>query len=290
MTSIAVGACNLVTGAADLDLADPNAPASIGAGGRDSAADRGDVSPGSDGSVLTEGGGGGGGDAAADGGACTSLGATSLLGVASQIATTAFYQLTPENNALAGGIASASTVVLDDFDVSFLYSITYTAAVSAVGAGLAFFAIAAPAKDLACTQGPYLCTLGASAPGFAVILRTSKFNAGDPDPPYVAVVDAQTYPTTLPASLVKLDASKAYSLGSGGSGLPSAASFHQMTIAVRSGKVTASIDGAIILSSVPIPNWAAGRVSTWGIGASTGNAGNFAERNVVGQISFNRCP
>lgn len=227
--------------------------------------------------------------------ACATPAATTLLGVAAPLST--YWQLTPETNGLAGGIASPSMVAFDDFDASFTYSITYSSGTNP-GAGLAFFVIAAPVNDLQCQSGPNLCTLGRNpvipgpVAGFAVILRTSKLVAGDPEVPYIAVVDSQAFPGTQPSSTVLLESSTVYSLvGSPGGGVvPPPNTFHTMAISVRAGKISAAIDGNKLLNGTPIPNWAPGRVSTWGIGSATGQGSTFAERTVVGQMSVNRCP
>ena len=226
--------------------------------------------------------------------ACAAPAATTLLGVAAPLST--YWQLTPETNGLAGGIASPSMVAFDDFDASFTYSITYSNGTNP-GAGLAFFVIAAPVKNLSCQPSQNLCTLGGSFPdpasgGFAVVLRTSKLVAGDPEAPYVAVVDSQAFPSTQPSSTVTLESSKAYSLVgvTGGGVVPPPNTFHTMAISVRAGKISVAIDGNTLLNGTPIPNWAPGRVSTWGIGSATGLGSTFAERTVVGQMSVNRCP
>jgi hypothetical protein len=278
-----VVACNLVTGVSDLQVADGVTSSAPDAGASDSASDQ--RATGSEGGALPDGAAGD----AADGGNpdCTAPAPTALLGVATPLM--GYTELTPETNAMAGAIASASPVVLDDFDVSFTFSITYKNGTTP-GAGLAFFALEAATADLPCQPGPNLCTLGGTAPGFAVILRTSKVNNNDPAVPYVAVVDATTFPTTQPASTVLIDPRKAYTQGAGNGGLPGPATFRQMAIAVRSGKVTASIDGVVALSSVPIPSWATGRARTWGVSSATGQGATFAERTVVGPISLNRCP
>ena len=282
--SVALAACNLVTGATDLQVASENG-AVPGGGVRDGATDQASPSPGRDGGSTL--------DAAVDArldaadAGCATTSATSLIGSATPLL--GFYQLTANTNGLAGGIASATMIPVDNFDASFSYSITHT---GPLGAGLAFFAIAEPALFLNCVSGPPLCTLDASAPGFAVILRTSKGNAGDPNVPYVTVVDAQSYPSVQPVNPPLIDATKAYTLVNSidNAALPPADSFHTMAISARNGKVTVTIDGGPILTGVPIPNWSAGRVSTWGIGASTGNGAGFAERTVVGAVTFNRCP
>jgi hypothetical protein len=110
--------------------------------------------------------------------------------------------------------------------------------------------------------------------------------------PYVAVVDAQSYPSVQPVNPPLIDPSRAYTSVTSidNATLPPAASFHTMAISARSGKVTVTIDGGAILTGVPIPSWSAGRVSTWGVGASTGLGAGFAERTVVGPVTFNRCP
>jgi hypothetical protein len=286
VAGVALAACNLVTGAADLEVAGGNdAPRPAGGGSGDGAADPTAPSPSNDGGSTTD----AAFDApdAADAG-CVSASAPSLLGSATPLL--GFYQLTTNTNGLAGGVASATPIPIDDFDASFSYSITYT---GGLGAGLAFFAItAAPSPPSSCQPGPPLCTLGASAPGFAVILRTSKGNQGDPSVPYVAVVEAQSYPSVPPVNPPRIDPTLAYTLVNSvdNTTLPPAASFHTMAISARSGKVTVTIDGAAILTGVPIPSWSAGRVSTWGVGASTGLGAGFAERTVIGPVTFNRCP
>lgn len=283
----ALAACNLVTGAADLEVADDKDAPPLGGGGtRDGAADQASPSPGSDGGSTTDASIDARVDAADAG--CGTTSATSLLGSASPLLGS--YQLTTNTNGLAGGIASATPIPVDDFDASFSYSITYT---GGLGAGLAFFAItASPSTPQSCQPGPPLCTLGATAPGFAVILRTSKGSQGDPDVPYVTVVDAQSYPSVQPVNPPLIDPTKAYTLVNSidNATLPPAASFHTMAISARSGKVTVTIDGSAILTGVPIPSWSAGRLSTWGIGASTGLGNGFAERTVVGPVTFKRCP
>lgn len=283
--AIAIGACNLVTGATDLQVASENDTTPIGGGVRDGAVDQASTVTGNDGGSTKD----ASVDAridAADAG-CGTTSATTLLGTATPLL--GFYQLTTNSNGLAGGIASATPIPIDDFDASFSYSITYT---GGLGAGLGFFAITESAKALSCQPGPPLCTLGASAPGFAVILRTSKGNAGDPDVPYVTVVDAQSYPSVQPVNPPLIDPTKAYTSVSAidNATLPPQATFHTMAISARSGKVSVTIDGGAILSGVPIPNWSAGRVSTWGVGAATGIGSGFAERTVVGPVTFNRCP
>jgi hypothetical protein len=288
VASVALVACNLVTGAADLQLASGQDTPPPGDGGtRDGAADQASPSPRSDGGSTTD----AAVDArvdAADAAGCGTTSATTLLGSATPLL--GFYQLTMNTNGLAGGVASATPIPIDDFDASFSYSITYT---GGLGAGLAFFAImATPFDPLSCQPGPPLCTLGAAAPGFAVILRTSKGNSGDPEVPYVTVVDAQSYPSVQPVSPPLIAPTKAYTLVGAidNATLPPAATFHTMAISARSGKVTVTIDGGAILTGVPIPNWSAGRLSRWGIGASTGIGNGFAERTVVGSVAFNRCP
>lgn len=228
------------------------------------------------------------GNVPVDAAPCPTTAATTLLGGASPIGT--HFQLTRQSNNLAGGIASSALVSLADFDVSFAYSLTHTAS-SAPAAGVVFFVIAAPATDLECRAGPYLCTLGSNAPGFAVILRTSKGVASDPAVPYVAVVDATAYPSQQPTSRADLDPSQATTVVPvQDDNLPSASTFHRMAISVRAGKVSVSIDGASILSGVVIPGYVPGRMSTWGIGGSTGQGDGFGHRSVVGQVSFDLCP
>jgi hypothetical protein len=286
--SLAVVACNLVTGVTDLQVSDGVTPFPLDGGSRDGSADQ--VSPPlGEGGALPDASGADAGGTPGDGGCVALAPPTKLLGVAS--ALTGFYQLTPETNGLAGAIASASPLVLDAFDASFAYSITYSNSVTP-GAGLAFFAIESSDKGgLPCQPGPNLCTLGGASPGFAVILRTSKGVPSDPTAPYVAVVDATSFPTTQPAITVPIDPAKAYSQASTpGQGLPPPATFHVMSISVRAGKVSASIDGAPVLTSASIPGWAPGRMVTWGVGASTGIGNGFAQRTVVGQVSLNACP
>ena len=285
VVSVALAACNLVTGATDLQVATDNDSVPGGGGMRDSAADQASPPPGRDGGSTLDAAVDARLDAAEAG--CATTSATSLLGSATPLL--GFFQLTANTNGLAGGIAAATPIPVDNFDASFSYSITHT---GPLGAGLAFFAIAESAALLNCLPGPPLCTLDASAPGFAVILRTSKGNAGDPNVPYVTVVDAQSYPSVQPVNPPLIDASKAYTSVStiDANDLPPLATFHTMAISARSGKVTVLIDGGVILTGVSIPNWSAGRVSTWGIGASTGNGSGFAERTVVGAVTFNRCP
>lgn len=288
VASLVAVACNLVTGVTDLQVSDGVGPFAPDASSSDGAADQTSPSVIDGGASLDAAVNPGPGDG--DGGGCmaTTAAPTLLLGVAAPLGSS--YLLTPETNGLAGGIASASPVAIGDFDASFSYSITYSNA-STPGAGLAFFALEGTAKDLPCQSGPNLCTLGGQAPGFAVILRTSKVQQSDPAVPYVAVVDAQTFPGTQPASTVLIDPAKAYSAGSGGGpAMPPSTSFHQMAISVRAGKVTASIDGVKVLASVAIPNWTPGRVSTWGVGSATGQGNSYAERTVVGQVTMNRCP
>lgn len=272
-------ACNLITGATALETREESPPFTTDGSVADGPSADVTVRPGEDGSRPV--------DPNADA-KCPAESATTLIGGAAPLAQ--YFQLTPEMNNLAGGIASPALAPLTDFDVSFSYSMTYTSA-SSPAAGVAFFVIAAPAAALTCRPGPNLCTLGASAPGFAVILRTSKGAAGDPDVPYVAVVDAQSYPAMVPTNRINLESAKAVSLVSQQPpGAPPESSFHRMAIAVRSGRVTVSIDGAPILAAAPIPGWVAGRMSTWGIAASTGQGSGFACRTIVGQVAFDRCP
>jgi hypothetical protein len=284
VASSAIAACNLVTGASDLQVAGEVGTGSFEGGRKDSAG--GETSlPADEAGTRTEGGVDGGGDA--DGG-CAATSATALLGVATTVST--YWQLTPETNALAGGLASPSMLTLDDFDASFSYSMTYSNGTNP-GAGLAFFVIAASVQSLPCQPSQNLCTLGGAKPGFAVILRTSKLVASDPEVPYVAVVDSQAFPSTQPADTVRIDPATAYALAVPNPGaLPAPSTFHQMAIAVRGGTINVSIDGNSLMKGAPIPNWAPGRVSTWGIGSATGLGSTFAERTVVGQISLNRCP
>ena len=280
---IAVGACNVLTGASDLGVGAEKTSSHVDGGPREGAADDAAAPP--DAGGPTD---GTGADASVGDGGCASTSATSLLGHALPVAT--YYELTPEKYNLAGGLASPAVVSLDNFDASFDYSITYTSQ-STPGAGLAFFAIASAMKTIGCRPGPYLCTLGASAPGFAVIIRTSKLISTDPAVPYVAVVDAQSFPVTQPANPTALDTSKAWTLvnDTSSSTLPAKSTFHQLAISVRAGMVTVTIDGGTILSNAPIPNWVAGRVGTWGVGAATGEGTNFAQRTVVGPVTFNGC-
>ena len=280
-----LAACNLVTGATDLQVASEDDTTPIGGGVRDGAVDQASPVTGKDGGTIP--------DAAIDArvdapAGCTPVAPpTSLLGVASPVST--YWQLTPEQNALAGGIVTAAPIALDDFDASFSYSITYSSGTNP-GAGLAFFAIAAKGQPLACQSGPNLCTLGSSAPGFAVVLRTSKLVSSDPEVPYLAIVDSTAFPGTQPSSTVRLDPSKAYTLGSSPSDtLPAQSTFRVMAISVRAGKVTVAIDGTKLLNAAPIPGWTPGRSVTWGIGSATGQGSTFAERTVVGQISLTRC-
>ena len=288
VAGLALAACNLVTGVTDLQVGSESDTTPIDGGVRDGAVDHASpVTADDSGKAL---------DAAVDApvdapAGCVSTPApTTLLGVAANTGVAGYYQLTPETNALAGGVATATPSSLDDFDASFSYSITYSSGTN-VGAGLAFFVIAAPAKTLACQSGPSLCTLGGNVPGFAVVLRTSKLAAGDPEVPYLAVVDAAMFPDVLPANPLRIDPTKAYAIASSppGGGLPGPNTFHTMSIAVRAGKATVSIDGAKLLNGVPIPGWAAGRSVTWGIGSATGQGPTFAERTFVGQISVSRC-
>ncbi len=288
VAGLALAACNLVTGATDLEVASESDTAPIDSGVRDVAVDRASPLLGNEGGTTL--------DAAFDApvdapaGCAPSPAPTILLGVAANAAVAGYYQLTPETNALAGGIATATLSPLDDFDASFSYSITYSSGTN-VGAGLAFFVIAASVKTLSCLSGPYLCTLGAGAPGFAVVLRTSTLANGDPQVPYLAVVDAVTFPDVLPANPLRVDPTKVYALAnfSPGGGFPAPGTFHTMSLSVRAGKATVSIDGAKLLNAVPIPSWSAGRSVTWGIGAATGQGSTVAERTVVGQISVSRC-
>lgn len=283
LACVALAACNALTGASDLQFASETTPVVPDASVRDGA---GEASlPGRDASVADV-----VVDAPPDGalGACPGLTATTLLGSATPLG--AFFQLTPETNNLAGGIASASQTALDDFAVSFAYSMTYTSA-NVPAAGLAFFAIGTTAKNLECKSGPYLCPLGASSPGFAIILRTSKAAAGDPEVPYVAVVDAQSYPNVVPSNPTPVDPTKAYTLvQQQGAGLPPEPSFHLVTISITGGLVDVSVDGAPLLAKVVAPNWLPGRLYTWGLGASTGLGASFATRTVVSQPTFTRCP
>lgn len=153
--------------------------------------------------------------------------------------------------------------------------------------------ISQPDKGLPCQPGPNLCTMGGPAPGFAVILRTSRGVASDPQPPYVAVVDSTVFPTTQPATTFLIDPTKAYaqlSTPPATNTLPPVNTFHVMSISARAGKISASIDGALVLTSASIPGWAPGRMSRWGVSASTGIGNGFAERTVVGQINLSVCP
>ncbi len=275
--TITLTACNLITGATSLETQERPPSFASDASVTDGPAADVTVRPSEDGSGPV--------DADAK---CPAESATTLLGGAAPLAP--YFQLTPEMNNLAGGIASPALVALTNFDVSFSYSLTFTSA-STPAAGFAFFVIAAPAATLPCRPGPNLCTLGGTAPGFAVILRTSKGSSGDPDVPYVAVVDARLFPAVQPTSRINLDFTKAVSLvAQQQNGAPPESSFHRMAISVRDGRATVSIDGASILAAAPIPNWVAGRMSTWGIAASTGQGSTFAHRTVVGQVAFDRCP
>jgi hypothetical protein len=280
MTVVSLAACNFLSGASDLQVLDK--PPVVGTGLRDAATD----TPASalDASTIID---GAVGDGMPDAG-CTSSVATSLFGAATALAP--YTLLTPEMNDLAGGIASAGMLALTDFEVSFAYSMTHTSA-NQPAAGIAFFAIAAQPSALTCQTGPYLCALGATAPGFAVIVRTSRASAGDPMVPYVAVVDAQTYPDAIPQTRTNLDPSRAYELvPAPNTGVPTMKDFHEMVITIRSGKVSATIDGAAVLTSVPIPSWVPGRLSTWGLGASTGQAAGFATRIIASQATLTHCP
>ena len=282
-----MAACNLVTGVSDLEAVDKGAPF-VDPRGAD-AMTEGAAPPPRDSGIDPDRASADApqGDTATCANPATAL-ATTLFGAATTL--TPYTVLTPETNALAGGLASAGLLPLTDFDVTFAYSMTYTAS-SMPAAGVAFFAIGAGAANLDCQAGPYLCPFGAAAPGFGVILRTSKANSMDPPVPYLAVVDAQTYPSVVPSIRKDVDPGKAYSLvAAPNTGVPAASTFHQMAISVRGGKVTASIDGAAMNTGVPIPNWTPGRHSTWGVGAATGLGNAFASRTVVGPVTLTRCP
>jgi hypothetical protein len=279
---VALAACNLVSGASDLEIGGESTPLANDAGARDvTTADRTTLPP-VDGSVADA-----SVDATTDASkSCAALTATSLLGNATGLGTS-YFQLTPEQNNLAGGIHATTPASLDDFDASFGYSMTYTSA-SAPAAGVAFYAIESQPMKLGCQSGPYLCTLGANGPGFAVILRTSKAAAADPDVPYVAVVDAQAYPSTAPATPIPILADKAWTLVGAQGSTPPATSFHTMAIAMRSGTIGVAIDGVDVLKQA-VPGWKAGRLYTWGLGASTGVLSSFATRTVVTPVTFTRC-
>jgi hypothetical protein len=180
-----------------------------------------------------------GADASIDA-ACASSTATSLLGTAKNLS--GFIELTTEAVGRAGGIASPTTRDLNVFQVSFDYSITFNGSLPA--AGLAFFALAAPLSGVACQPGASICALDAAVPGWAVLLRLAKGNSGDPDVPYLAVVDAESFPTVQPSSPLRVDPTKVWlDIGGAHPASPAAASWHQMSIFRSGPKVTVAIDG-----------------------------------------------
>ena len=270
----AIAACNALTGAGDLAIEEAAAdagrdvPAVDGGGPADRAAPPDAELRGSP-------------DAASDGG-CTAP-ATSPVGAAKLIAS-GMFELAPATSNVAGAVVSPAMTALDAFDVTFDYSLTYSS--TTPGAGVTFFAIAAPQSSFTCAAGPRLCTLGASAPGFAVVLRTSKVMNGDPEVPYLAVVDAQAYPSKVPDQPLLVDPSSVWTQVNAMTPIPPSASFHRMTVHGAAGKVTVAIDGRDLLVDVLIPGYVPGRLLTWGIGGATGQGNAFAHRTVVSAIAL----
>lgn len=273
--AIAIAACNALTGASDLAIDDPTHDADRDAAPSDGNAGAADRAPPDDVTVPPL------PDASGDGG-CTGAAPTSFLGSTKLLAPGTF-ELTPATSGLAGAVVAPAMIALDAYDVTFDFSLTYAATTPA--AGVAFFAIAAPQATLGCNVGPRLCTLGGSAPGFAVILRTSKVGNNDPAVPYLAVVDAQSYPATVPTNPPLVDPTLvATELGSIEPGVPAASTFRQMAITVRSDKVTVTIDGKNLIKDGAIPGYVPGRLVTWGVGGATGQGISFAHRTVVRNV------
>src|SRR5262249_17466101 len=159
-----------------------------------------------------------------------------------------YTNLTPISAGNAGGVASGAMVPLDRFVVTFDFAILTTASMS-TAAGLTFFALAAPAAQLQCKPGPNVCVLG-KTPGFAVLLRTGRADGTDPTPPYLAVIDAPSFPNKIPSNRASLAVSAVESdVGNiDANAPPPDAAWHQMAIHGADGKIDVAIDGKPIVT------------------------------------------
>jgi hypothetical protein len=284
---IALGACNAITGVDDLMKVD----AAIGDGS--SIVEGGTVNDGAAEALSQH--DGGPGDAAAEIGLdapapdCGVAVPTVRLGVAEDRGT--YVNLTPLTVGVSGGIASATPVALGAFVASFDFAILahVTSNGTNPAAGITFFALSAPSIGLPCKPGPNICTLG-GPPGFAVVLRTARGDASDPEPPWIAVLDAPTFPTKQPSNPTPVAASLFETeVGTtDASAPPPDTAWHKMAIVVKAGTADVAIDGKPVLTSVPIPGYAPGLTGTWGVGASTGLTSG-AERNAVRNLAMATC-
>jgi hypothetical protein len=223
------------------------------------------------------------GDALADA-ACGPLEAPVLLGAAHDAG--GYYELTKPAVGVAGGVAWSTPASFAAFDVSFELAIEAPAA-GEVAAGLALFVVGAPAKTLGCNSGASLCVLGGAA-GYAVVLRTGRANNKESAVPYLAVVDAPTFPTSPPAAPLLLDAAAFETVAPGG-GVGAPTAWHTISIHVAKGLVDVDIDGHAQLRGVAVPAAAAGTVGAWGIGAATGQAAGL-ELTAVRSVTLRPCP
>jgi hypothetical protein len=284
---VTLGACNALTGVNDLHETDDAGPDALtpadAAGGADAAGAGERAAEGAvDGPLDIS------GETGAD--ACAPSSPTVVLGSAQDHGT--YVDLTALAVTLAGGIASATEVPLDRFTAAFDFSVLAHLGIGSTtppAAGVTFFALAAPAPTLHCAPGPNICVLG-SAAGFAVLLRTAQGAAGDPDAPYIAVLDAPSFPANQPVGPVPVPAAS-FETDVGNTdpnGPPPATSWHTMTIRATNGVVDVALDGRPLLTGVAIPGYTPGFVGTWGIGASTGQLSG-AERNTVRNVVLRGC-
>jgi hypothetical protein len=194
----------------------------------------------------------------------------------------AFVELTPEKLQQAAALLAPDPAPVGDFDMSFQFSITKTRDAGNAADGLAFVALTSVAGP--CDAGSNLCLIGTSS-GFALVVRTYRF-ATEPPAPYIALVDT-SHPIFLPDAGPVLLGGKVASFDGGivtyvadASAEPPSTSWETLCMHAAAGVATVKLNGATILSGVPVPGMPSAH---WGFVGATGGS---SQRNAIRDLQI----